>query len=324
MRILYLTDDRSDYRGGTYYVDWMEAIGEGHDIICWGPGLPAPSRQERRGTDLLIAGHSVIDVLVEGGYPFRPASWWRGAPALPFWGRAVRRFPGPKVYLSKNDYKYIPGKRVFAENEGIDLIVTHSQSALQPFRQGGVAAEWLPFGVRRGRFRDLGLDRDIDIGFRGNLHTQETGDLRARFVDAVRASCADLRLDLVPSEQMEGFLAGEAYVQWLSRCRLVLTTVSAAQTVGTRFWEILACGAVPLAPEDAYEGLLEPDVHYLAVRPDFADLRGRVDRFLGDEALRTRLRSQGQAIAREAGLDRLAGRFWAALRAHGLIDAGET
>ncbi|MFH0912037.1 MAG: hypothetical protein V1918_11100, partial [Planctomycetota bacterium] len=211
MKILYLTDNRSDYRGGYYYVDWMEAVSAGNELVPWGPGFPEPPEAARREAELLVVGHGALDVLVAGGYDFARRTRWRpwGA-GVPYWDRAIRNFSGPKAMFTKNDYKYIPGKIVLARNEGIGLIVTHSREAVAEFREGGVRAEWIPFGVNRRRFRCLGRPRDIDIGFRGGLHAAYTGDLRPALVERARRTCADFRLDLVASDAEERFLFGEA------------------------------------------------------------------------------------------------------------------
>jgi hypothetical protein len=69
----------------------------------------------------------------------------------------------------------------------------------------------------------------------------------------------------------------------------------------------MACGTVPLAPRHAYEGLLVPDVHYIAVDPgddgSFPRLEASVARFFDDEPYRRELHERGAEMVREHTVD---------------------
>ena len=87
MKVLYLTDDRSDYLQGFYYVDWIKVLEQHHDTELWGPGYAEPSADTVRGADLVIVGHGALDVLQESGYDFTPRRWWHVRRRLRLWRR---------------------------------------------------------------------------------------------------------------------------------------------------------------------------------------------------------------------------------------------
>jgi hypothetical protein len=321
MNVLYVTDDRAQYRQGYYYRDWLEAFRRRDHVIEWEPGVQTPRRAELDAAELIVIGHGGQDVLAQvlrQGTWARARAWLSGHTA----GRDVatlRKLDCPKVILSKNDYKGIAQKVAVCRAIGAGLLVTHSRQSLPEFARYDQPAEWVPFGVDRAIFRPRELERTTDLGFIGNLNDRWNDGIRSRLVGAARAQCADLRLDLRTSENGEGFLFGDEYIAWINRCRLVLNTVSAIGTVGPKWWEEMACGAVPVAPVDEYEGLLEPDVHYVAVQPDCSDLRRQVDRFLTDDNYRTGIQQATREMAECADMDRRYDELHAHLVAHGLV-----
>lgn len=321
MRVLYLTDDRSQYRQGYYYVDWIEAFQQAHDVWLWGPEhAEAPSQGDLRNFDLIVIGHGGFDVFMQYGFRFR--QWpWKYASAAPFYGFDLRGVDCPKVLLSRNDYKNFHLKAVFVRRFRIDLLVTHTKRSLGAFGRWRVPATWVPFGVNPEIFTDRGIERDIDLGFRGNLNSEWNGGLRQGLLDAVQRDCAGRRLDIVTSNSAEAFLFGEKYVAWTNRCHLCPNTVSAWDTVGPKWWEQLACGTVPVAPVDPYEGLLEPDVHYLAVDPDLRNVGERVDEYFNDSALRARLREGAAAMTAQADMRERLAWLWRELSDRGLVAA---
>ena len=319
---MYLTDDRSAYRQGYYYVDWLHAIEQHHTVDVWGPGYADPDRSVLDQAELVIIGHGAWDVIQASGYHRRWRRWWPGARRRTNpWPFRIGQLTCPKVLLSKNDYKEVEAKAVFAHNEGVGLVVTHSQSAVATFRAKGVTTAWVPFGVDLGRFADHGHSRQIDIGFRGKANDQWNAGCRRRLVEATMAQCGDLSLDVVLSEDADGFLFADRYVAWLNRCRFMLNTVSAIGTVGPRWWETMATGCVSIAPEATYEGLLTPNVHYLAVRDDFADIRVAIDRYERDGALRSQIQEGTAKKVAEASMQRRYEQLWSELHDHGMVSA---
>ncbi len=305
MRVLYLSDNPTEFRNAYYYDDWISLFVHHHDVTLWGPGYSEPSREDIDGAELLIVGHGAFNVFVESGYTFelRKKRNFFSSHNDGYYGSAIRNLSCPKIFFSKNDYKYVLGKSMICKNEGIKLLITNSRSTIPEFAEHGVLAEWIPFGVDLGVFKDYGLDKTIDIGFRGNLNSVYNGGIRERLIAQVGVECADLNLDLVTSDDGENFLIMEDYARWINRCSLIVNTVSACETVGPKWWEEMACGSVPLAPENDYEGLFEPDVHYLSVKPDFSNLRSQIDRFFSDKDFKNNILQNCLKIVQSAEME---------------------
>lgn len=306
MNILYLTDDRSKYTQGYYYVDWAEIFCRHHNVTLWGPGYPKPEDGLIAKTDLLIIGHGAFDVLRQTGYLSyrrRLLQTLRGKSSFGYWPKDLLDLKCPRIFLSKNDYKLIEQKVSLVQQAHIDLTITHSKRAVSDFLGAAIACEWIPFGVNTDRFTNDRRHREICIGFRGNLNDQWNGGVRAELIGSVRQTCSDLSLDILTSQEGEGFLYGRDYVEWMNDCHLIVNTVSAIGTVGPKWWEQMACGCVPLAPVDDYEGLLQPDVHYLAIEPDFSNLRQKVDRFFNDPDFQQHLQHKITEMATEAKME---------------------
>lgn len=297
LRILYLTDDRSNYRQGYYYVDWMDVIAAHHDVTFFGPGS-GTGRVRAEDFDLLVYGHGAFDVsrlMPPRGRRARWLPWTVEEDGFP--GINLARVRVPKIMFTKNDYKEVAEKAAFYKRYGFSILVSFTSLAQGWTKEYGIDAHWLPFGVNDTVFRDLAQERPVAIGFRGNAHAEYIGPLRRELADAILRLPPAVTRDVELSELGEGFLFGDAYVSWLNRCALVANTKSALDIVNPKFLESMACGAVPLAPVDRYEGLLEADVHYLAVSPGFADLPAKVARFFGDAEFRARLRASAAAFA---------------------------
>ncbi|MEM7031274.1 MAG: glycosyltransferase [Chloroflexota bacterium] len=324
MNILYLTDDRTDYGMGYYYIDWIKAFQANHHVILWGPGYKDPDPDFFAQVDLFIIGHGAFDIICDPEYGYfsrkqRLQRFLTRKPSFAYWPAFLDKLNCPKVFLSKNDYKRNDWKIALYKREKLDLIITHSKEAVDVFRQAGLRCEWIPFGVDRDAFKNEGQDRTIDIGFRGNLNGRWNNGLRPALVQAVQDICQDRALDVVSSQNAENFLFGQAYIDWMNRCHLMINTVSAIGTVGPKWWEQMACGIVPLAPIADYEGLLEPDVHYVAIKPDLSDLRGQVDRYFTDTAFQNQLIQNITQMAEEAGMDKRLASFETILETHKLI-----
>lgn len=308
MKVLFLTDDRSTYAKGNYYLAYQQAFVRHAQVTLCHPldRLPDPS-----SFDLVVLGHSAFEnfVRLRGGR-FVPAAiearlWFRHAGL-----RALRRTKTPKILFSKNDYKQFELKNSFISYVRPQLVVTHTRAALERFVQPGRGRLlWLPFGVDLDQFVVPAHDaaRPFAVGFRANAATEWNGGERERFFAALQRLEDKRPVSLTMSKNGEGFLVGRPYVEWMQSCSLLGNSVSALGTVGPRFLEAMACGTVPLAPRHAYEGLLVPDTHYIAVDPgpddSFTGLEGAVAKFFEDTAYQQALRQHGLALAREHSVD---------------------
>ncbi len=307
-KVLFLTDDRESYSLGNYYLAYQRAFSRHAEVTLSHPldSLPDPAR-----FDLVVLGHAAIEHFARiRGARFLPSRlrtklWFRHAGL-----RALRRTRTATLLFTKNDYKHFDRKNAFIQFVRPRLVVTHTRSALAKLvaPEGGRLI-WLPFGVDPEQFSPPSgaPDRPFVVGFRANANTAWNGGERERFYRALQRLAGQHPLSLTLSSNGEGFLVGAPYVEWIRSCAILGNTVSAAGTVGPRFLEAMACGTVPLAPRDAYEGLLIPDRHYIPVDPggdgSFPGTAEAVARFLGDAAYRDELRDHGRQLVAAHSVD---------------------
>lgn len=307
-KVLFLTDDRESYSLGNYYLAYQRAFARHADATLVHP-LDRLPRLDR--FDLVVLGHAAIEHFARlRGARFLPTMvrdrlWFRHAGL-----RALRRTRTPTVLFTKNDYKHFALKNAFIAYVRPRLVVTHTRSALDHLvKPRGGSLRWMPFGVDTEQFMAPAADaaRPFVLGFRANANSEWNSGERERFYRALQRVEALHPSSLTLSKNGEGFLVGKPYVDWMASCQLLGNTVSAAGTVGPRFLEAMACGTVPLAPRGTYEGLLVPDLHYIAVDPgadgSFPGLEAAVARFVDDPGYRQQLRDGGRALVREHSVD---------------------
>jgi len=153
---------------------------------------------------------------------------------------------------------------------------------------------WAP---RNGRlFRDLGIERDIDVGFIGKLHHYE--DRRAAIVEARKIGAP---IEVHGSDET-GFVSDEDYVQFLNRSKITLnfskTTAGAHQLKG-RVIESILCGALLFESEnEVTPRYLTPYRHYVPFT-DPTDLAAKIRRYLGNDAARRAIVTAARAHVME-------------------------
>ena len=144
------------------------------------------------------------------------------------------------------------------------------------------------FGHDSAGFRPLGLDRNLDVSFCGNLNAGLHGE-RNRLLARV-ARWAGAR----PVHLRQAF--GPGYVEVLNRSRLVFNYAIRGEA-NMRLFEAMACGAVPLveAANQEVPILFQEGKHYFRYHPD--RLEARLDELLADPA---RIAAVAEAARTEA------------------------
>lgn len=320
LNILYLTDDRSAYKQGYYYTDWIDVFQRHHHVTLFGPDFLERGDINPNEFDLLVYGHAAFDITYQWAQNQAKSSpdpgWTTKGNGYP--GLDLARVTIPKIMFTKNDYKNVTEKIEFYKKYNFAALFSFTSLATTWPEQYGIKAFWLPFGVNTNVFENMKLPRDIDIGFRGNAHQTYVGDLRLNFAQALNA-LTDRSQDIFIGTDGEGFLFGDEYVRWLNRCILVGNTKSALDIVNPKFLESMACGAVPVSPIDSYENLLEPNRHYLAVTPDFSNVRSQINRFFSDADFREFLQAEIAAYAARNTMENRYRQLWHILESEGVV-----
>ncbi len=256
MKILYLTDNRSDYGMGYYYEDWLAAFkNKFSSVTVFGPGYGTSIDDIPSDIDLVVYGHAFMDVYL--GKKFR----YFGGKS--FKGLDLKKYKAiPSILFSKNEYKLMNERIEYISGLDDCLLVCYCRQTLEQYQSVYKNIIWAPFGVNETRFKDFELPRDIDIGMRGNRHGSYIGQLRSDVANSL-AQLNFLRHDIKLSDNGEDFLFGDEYVNWLNRSMFVANTKSAMDIVNPKFAETIACGSIPICPQDYYENILVEGEHYV-------------------------------------------------------------
>lgn len=143
------------------------------------------------------------------------------------------------------------------------------------------------------RATGLGLSLDIDTRESARLY----GDAWYRFVAqcrgmlGVEAGTSIFDLDDTARERTEALLAGEPGLDFEAVERRVLREYEdriVYRTISPRHFEAAAFRVVQILYRGHYSGVMEPDVHYLALEKDFSNFASVMERF-GDPAVRERI-----------------------------------
>lgn len=282
LRILVLQPDFSRYGSAYYQYQFTQALGRAHRVYQYGPGLAGYDKR-----------HAIEDVLRL--CPFEPdlicfaAGWEIEDPAVPEYDPhpAIRtsQIDIPRVMILNKEYKKLDRKFRFIQENGIQLVCTAHHHFEQWQAQVGVPFVRFPFAVEPALFRDYGAVKRYDLGFSGALHEQWT-DVRVRIRDHLF-----LRHPLRAPRYWGTRIfwpgrwrrrpRGEFYARLISRSRMWLSTPSAIDLVGTRFYEIMASRTLLFCSRsDAYAGLFEDEEHCVMFEPDLSNFDDKLFHYL--------------------------------------------
>ena len=286
--ILLLQPDFSRYKGAYYQHQFTQALARVHRVFRYGPKL-----------DGYDPAHTIDDVLKL--CPFEPqlicfgAGWEVEDPTIPevdpHPAINVAKAGVPSVLVLNKEYKKLEEKFRFVQDNRIRLVFTthHNYNAWEG--EVGVPFIHFPFAVDPELFQDYGERKRYSFGFSGSLHTQWT-DVRARVKDHVfwkwpvkRPRYWGMRLFWSEGgRRIFRLPINEDYARTIGRSRIWLSTPSAVELVGTRFYEIMAVKSLLMCSRSpAYEGLFEEGKHCVMFDPDLGDFDDTLFHYLRHE-----------------------------------------
>ena len=277
LNILVLQPDFSRYGSAYYQHNFTETLGRFHNIFRYGPGLT--------GYDIR---HTIDDVLKL--CPFEPdlicfaAGWELEDPSVPEFDPhpaiQVSRLDIPSVMILNKEYKKLDKKFQFIQDNAIRMVFTVHHHYRQWQEQTGVPFVHFPFAVAPEMFNDYSERKRYALGFSGALHGN-WNDTRARikkhiFLRWPIKAPRYWRTKLFWAEggRLPGFRLprGEEYARLINRSKMWLSTPSAVELVGTRFYEIMAAKTLLFCSRStAYHGLFEDKTHCVMFDPNLSD-----------------------------------------------------
>ena len=289
LNILVLQPDFSRYVSAYYQHQFTVALMRAHRVFRYGKAL--------EGYDTT---HTIRDVL--NLCPFEPdlicfAAGWETENYTPdefdpYPSIHVGDVDIPSVLVLNKEYSELEGKLQFIRDNRIRLVFTVHHHYRRWAEQTGVPFIHFPFAVDEKMFRDYGEKKSYGLGFSGNLHSQWT-DVRTRIKDHIflkwpikRPRYWRTRLFWSERTRIPGLRlpSGEAYVRLMNRSKIWLSTPSAIDIVGTRFYEVMAVKTLLFCNRSpAYDGLFEEGVHCVMFDPDLSDFDDMLFHYLEHE-----------------------------------------
>lgn len=146
------------------------------------------------------------------------------------------------------------------------------------------SVHWLPYACDTEFFKDLGLERDLDVAFIGKFPASGAGSDRRGLIELLRRT---YRVN-EPRYYLQREIP-EVY----SRAKIVVN-IPVGDDLNFRFFEALSCGALLLTRRlaNGQEELFKEGVHYAAFESE-AELLAKVEFYLHHEAERRQIATAG-------------------------------
>ena len=282
LRILLLQPDYSRYSGAYYQHQFTKALGRVHDVFQYGPRIEGYNKR-----------HTIYDVL--SLCTFAPdlicfaAGWEIEDPAIaesdPHPSINTAKLDIPGIMVLNKEYNKLHRKFRFIQDNRLRLVFTVHHSYRQWQEQVGVPFIHFPFAVDPELFKDYGEKKRYDLGFSGSLHEQ-WADVRVRvrnhlFVSHPIKWPRYWGIRVFWPGWWHRHPRGEDYARVINSSRMWLSTPSAIDLVGTRFFEIMAAKTLLFCSRSsAYEGLFEDNKHCVMFESDLSDFDDKLFYFL--------------------------------------------
>lgn len=280
MKICYLKHSNGLYYDSIYnsyvksdkfkIVDHDDIVNNRYEALIMGPGFLSDSGLDRHENIKFNTDDSIIKVL----------------------------------YLNK-EYKNLERKLNFINKNKIDIVLTVHHK----YKEWNKKCQFskfhkIPFSFDRDLFKDYKEEKIYDIGFTGNLFNKgvhrETdimgpnfNNVRERIFNLLKSSKKLEKYSKILGENV--YLKGEEYGRTINSAKIWISTPSAIDLIGTRYYEVMGTGTLlfcKMLPE-IYDDLFEEGKHFLGFEDDLSDFEDKLVEYLEDERKRKKLAKSG-------------------------------
>lgn len=320
MKSLVFAQNYKRYRTGNYHMDLLNAIRKQTEAYVYGPGFPEYNINDDYETVLrkMNISEDDIDVIIVStnweNETSETESDLHPNICLADVNEGVK-----KIFFLNKEYKKIEKKIEYILKNKFDLVVTVLPEKLYVQWQNATGIQFMQshFGINTNEFKNYKLERKYDFTFTGSLHEAYT-DKRILVKKHlfkkpnVKASLGLPRVFSVSnpikkeyqsykiywaewgklSTDLRGkslLPSGREYVKLMNMSKVFFSTLSADGIFGTRFFEIMASGAVLFCPEDDYYGLLEDGYNCVMYKNDMSNFDERLREVLINERMRAKI-----------------------------------
>lgn len=221
-----------------------------------------------------------------------------------------------KIFFINKEYKKIQAKLDYIKKNCFDIVVTVLPYKKYKAWENETQTTFFQshFAIDTKQFYDLQLNRKYDFTFTGSLHTRYT-DKRIRVKRKMFLKPEVLSNRGIPrllsltnpleqnyrkyniywaewgkwSKDINGkslLPTGKDYVNLMCQSKTFFSTLSADGIFGTRFFEIMATGALLFCPEDDYYGVLKNGVNCIMYKEDLSNFDNQLYEAINDEDAR--------------------------------------
>ena len=315
---IILTKNYENYRYGSYHHDIVRAFKKKYNCFLYGKDYHGYNIKDT--IEDVIAKSSFqkekIDLVVVG------TSWENQSSSIsesdPHPDINLSGLKIPKVFFLNKEYRKIEKKLEYIKRNKFDLVVSaHPKSKLWS-KKIGIPFLKSHFAIDKERFEELNklnISKLYDFGFTGSLHKNHT-DTRYKIKCEIFAS-PQLKSNLgLPAlfkrnpinpeyRKYKIYWAewgtrsligkslspnGKKYLNFLKKFKIFLSTLSAENLIGPRFFEIMASKSLLFIPEsELYDGLFRHGVNCCMFKKDLKDFKDKLDYYLSYEKERNEI-----------------------------------
>jgi len=168
----------------------------------------------------------------------------------------------------------------------------------------------IPFAYDDSVFLDYAQEKVYDVAFTGNLFNtgvyKETdmmgknfNNIRERIFELLKSSAKIKKYTKAVGPGV--YLKGEEYGRTINSSKAWISTPSAIDLVGPRYYEVMGsntllfCKVLP----DIYEGLFKEGVHFVGFKDDLSDFEEKLCYYLENDEERNKIARQGYEHVRK-------------------------
>lgn len=284
LKILFLTNDQSDHmEKSSFYLE--EELRNQCDLMVW--------RQSGRLKTILSHLPDQPDFILMNDH---------FAPKLGPVVEGMNETKIPKGVIFHDISNYIHQRKQFIVREDVDLIFVHYRDAFRKwYPKFASRMVWLPHHVNTDVFKDYQLEKTINILMMGAMSPRlypfrvtmrESLKNKDGFVYHPHPGYGHKK------ESQPGSLIGEAYAEEINRAKIFLTCHSIFEYPLLKYFEVLGCNTLLLAPasnELTELGFVDGETYVSVNRHNFIE---KVNYYLKHEVERTQLAQRGYVMVR--------------------------
>lgn len=312
MKIIYLSNNMSTYKGALYQRDIMVQFNRSANTLFYGPGYKDFNPNEDLnttikkigGADLIIVGHS----------------WLKDSPSSnidPYPKLFLENSPIPKVMILNKEYTNLKQKLEWISKKNFCLGFSHHHDVDFYSKETKVPFKFVPLAFNEDLFvKSTKIEKNIDFAFCGLLknNLKETGQTDARiltmkklfycmgdipFFKKSKYKKYEIFWNSIPRNFLiknlarvlnrYRFLSNEEYATLQLRSRAFLNTLSPLGIVSTRFFENMASRTLVFCEMSKNVKRIFPSECYLTFESDFSDFDQKFEMAVSDSTERSNM-----------------------------------